>query len=37
LAGEQLAVVLDVVDERSTQTANGHDDDPHDGILRANG
>ena len=32
---EQLLVVLDVVGERRAQPADGDDDDPHDGILRA--
>jgi hypothetical protein len=35
VAGEQLAVMLDVVGERSAQPAHGNDDDPHDEILRA--
>jgi hypothetical protein len=32
--GEELLIVLDVVDERRSQPTHGDDDDAHDGILR---
>jgi hypothetical protein len=32
--GEELLIVLDVVDERRSQPTHGDDDEAHDGILR---
>ncbi len=37
VTGEQLLVMLYVICERWAELAHGNDDDPHDGILSANG
>jgi hypothetical protein len=34
---QELLIVLDVIREWWAQSAHGDDDDPHDGILRADG
>jgi hypothetical protein len=35
-APDQLLIVIDVIHERGAQSAHGHDDNPHDGILSRN-